>query len=178
MRARLLSTRLAVFARDTRGIAATEFILVVPLLLLILIGSFTIFDWLRASYVTQRATFTVGDLVSRQTERDDDVLDQVKETFFRLAVNDVGQPQLRITSILQTEDGFEVDWTYNSGSGSLASALYDSVIVTQTMVRIVPTFGLLFDRLDWTPAEDGYEIELAYTASTRPRFVTRIAEKQ
>lgn len=173
------------FINDRRGVAALEFMLIAPLLILVLLGTFSIFEWLRSSYVTERATFTVADMVSRQDQKDDAFLAKVGQTFEHLAARHVGKTELKIMSLTRNDKGFNVDWTYSVNAGALAKsavpldlmpvvAQNDSVIVTQTRTVIQPAFSYLYDVIRPGMRETNYGIELKYTATVRPRFGGRI----
>lgn len=59
------------------GLATVEFALVLPFLMLMIIGSAGIFDYLQAKGRAQSAADTVADLISRSMEMDDDEFDDV-----------------------------------------------------------------------------------------------------
>lgn len=60
---------------DKKGVAAVEFAMVVPLILLLLLGSVGLFDLYNGSRSIERGAATVVDLVSRQSEMEDDKFD-------------------------------------------------------------------------------------------------------
>lgn len=83
-------------------------------------------------------------------------------------------------SLIRNEKGFDVEWTYSVNPGVLAKstlplnlmpevARNDSVIVTQSRTVIQPTFSYLYDQIRPGMRETNYGIELAYTATVRPR---------
>jgi Flp pilus assembly protein TadG len=164
---------------DRSGAAGIEFGFVAPLLILLLLASFTTFDLFRAANIADKSTFTIGDFISRQTEATDSVFGQAKAMMQRLARNDVGNPQIRISSVMRTSEGFTVQWTYNSENGELSKskldtqhvpdiAINDSVIVTETIVKVNPFMAVSIGR-------DNGLFTFEHRAVTRPRFVGRIA---
>jgi Flp pilus assembly protein TadG len=166
------------FLRDCRGVAATEFLLVAPILIVLIFTGFTVFQLVRAAYVAEKSTFTVADLMSRQLEANDALLGQMKSTFARLAQNDIGEPQLRISSIIREAKGFTVGWSYNSGKGTLSTralpladlpdiAVNDSILLTESIVSVRP----VLDIVSITP--EGL-MTFEHTAVMRPRFVGRL----
>ena len=175
--------RLAIsrFASDRSGIAAVEFALLAPFLIILIFTSFTVFQMVRASYVADRSTFTVGDLMSRQTETNTTQLVQMKAVFEHLVTDLNTTPELRITSLIRTAGGYVVDWTYSSRpQGSLARsempvaalpsiAVDDSILLTESVVSVQPFMNLL-------PAATGASMTFAHTATTRPRFVGRLTK--
>lgn len=166
---------------DRSGAAGIEFGFIAPLLILLLLASFTIFDLVRAANIADKSTFTIGDFISRQTEATDSVLAQAKAMMQRLARNDVGNPQIRISSVLRTSEGFIVQWTYNSEKGELSKskldtrhipdiAINDSVIFTETIVTVSPFMVVSI-------GNDKGLFTFEHRAVTRPRFVGRIARR-
>ena len=63
------------FRREERAAVSTEFVLILPLLLWWYVGSFAFYDAFRDYNVTVKASYTLGDILSRQTEIDNDYLD-------------------------------------------------------------------------------------------------------
>ena len=168
---------------DESGAAGIEFTLIAPLFIILMFSAFTIFDLFRADSIANKATFTIGDFMSRQTEATDPVFKQVKDMMQRLARNDVGQPLIRISSITRMSEepnGFSVDWTYNSGSGELSAkdidltklpdiAVNDSIILTETYVNVYPFMAIVI-------GEKNGLFTFEHNAVTRPRFVGRIVK--
>ncbi|NRA87157.1 MAG: pilus assembly protein [Rhizobiales bacterium] len=62
---------LKAFRRDAVGVAAIEFALVVPFLLLLMIGSISVFDGIRGWTTYGNTVATISDLISRQIRMDD-----------------------------------------------------------------------------------------------------------
>ena len=59
---------------DESGAAGIEFTLIAPLFIILMFSAFTIFDLFRADSIADKATFTIGDFMSRQTEATDPCL--------------------------------------------------------------------------------------------------------
>lgn len=167
------------FLANRRGIAATEFALIAPVLLILIFIGFSLFEVIRATYVADKATYTVGDLISRQTTTDSAQLAQIADVFRHLAIDHTNAPQLRITSLLRDEDGFSVDWTYSwPANGSLSErdippsslptvAVNDSVLLTETSVTVRPFLAIM-------PTFKGTTMTFEHEGATRPRFVGRL----
>jgi hypothetical protein len=62
----MMKTLFNAFARDQRGASMVEFAMLVPVLLLVFLGTNTAFDLFRNAQNVEKATFTVGDMLSRQ----------------------------------------------------------------------------------------------------------------
>lgn len=66
----LLTARHAIkrFSRDTNGAALVEFALCLPLLLVFLAAAVVLQDAIRMGYINEKASYTLGDMASREDE--------------------------------------------------------------------------------------------------------------
>lgn len=159
---------------DERGVSAVEFALMVPLLLALLLGTVTIFDLFRTAQAADKSTFSVGDMLSRQTVADNNLLNSML-TFVEKTVPLDGQARMRVSSISNNAGKLKLDWSKVVGNTAIEIetlsydlvpdiAVGDSVILTETYMpyrAFISTFG--FDKL-------------VFSNKTvhRPRFVGRI----
>lgn len=133
------------FLRDRRGASAVEFALLVPVLLTLLLGSITVFDLFRTSQAVEKATFTVGDMLSRNklglTEPDLNLM----VAFVERTVETQSKPRLRVSSIATVGGQLKVNWTRSVGNervemgavsldGVPLMAEGDSVILTEAFI--------------------------------------------
>lgn len=160
---------------DERGVSAVEFALIVPLLLAVLLGTVTIFDAFRTAQAAEKGTFTVGDMLSRQTAISQPMLTSML-TFVEKTVNFDGSARMRVSSISNAAGTLILDWSHSVGDQNLAIdaidygtipdiAVGDSVVLTEVFIphqAFVAGFG--FDRIVYNNK-----------AVTRPRFVGKIA---
>lgn len=105
------------FARDTRGSVSVEFVLVAPFLFWALMATYAYFDGYRQSTINLKATYTISDLISRETmEINDDYIDSMFE-LFELMTRPRSLVKLRISIIRYDEDDgrYYVDWSANRG---------------------------------------------------------------
>ena len=85
---------------DRSGVAAVEFALIAPLLVLVLLGTVTLFDFYRESLALERATASMSDYMSRQTELPRSVLDnRIIATLKALVPQPDGALEVRISSL-------------------------------------------------------------------------------
>jgi Flp pilus assembly pilin Flp len=171
----MIKRLLSQLRRDERGVSAVEFALIVPLLLAVLLGTVTMFDAFRTAQAAEKGTFTVGDMLSRQTAISQTLLNSMV-TFVEKTVNFDGSARLRVSSISNVSGTLTLDWSHAAGDQSLVIdpidyaivpdiAVGDSVVLTEVFVphrAFVPGFG--FDRIVYNNK-----------AVTRPRFVGKIA---
>ena len=142
--------------RDERGASAIEFALLAPVLLMVLIGTTTVFDIFRNAQNVEKATFTVGDILSRQTSISDTSLNALM-SIMRHTVPTAEDGALRVTSLTRKGSKLEQDWSKIVGnSTSVGSAPIpkdilpqiangDSVILTESFVphsAMFAAFGL------------------------------------
>jgi Flp pilus assembly protein TadG len=162
--------------RDQRGAVAIEFALVVPLLLTILLGAVTMFDLYRGAQNADKATFTIGDIVSRQTVMNTAMLTSM-HNLLKHSVSGSQQSAIRVSSITKTNTGLVAQWTKTVGPVAAINgaaipysivpniAVGDSVVLTETFVPRKAIFS-------------GFGVG-AFNARTRaahrPRFVATIA---
>ena len=100
MQHRLLQLRLHRFWRDEEGNIAVEAILILPLLFWAYLSMFAIFDAYRQHAVNQKAAYTIGDIVSRQTTPlDPAFLTGTREVLNYLTNSTNSETTIRVSSI-------------------------------------------------------------------------------
>lgn len=133
------------FCSDRRGASAVEFALLLPALLVLLLGSVTVFDLFRTSQASEKATFTVGDMLSRNKLGLKEADLKLMVSFIENTVEHEGRARLRVSSISNVRGRLEVNWTQAVGDDRIAMAAVslegipfmaegDSVILTETFV--------------------------------------------
>lgn len=160
------------FASDRAGVAAIEFALIAPVLVLLLLGATTLFVLYRDAEVAEKSTFTLGDMLSRRTDITTGELDVNRAIFVAMTDHPSNDTTLRITSIMRKNDKFMVCWSYAPApmtamtTGAIPTASMptvangDSVVFVETTVQSTPMFGLL-----GLPA-----MTLTHFSAARPRF--------
>jgi Flp pilus assembly protein TadG len=117
------------FARAKDGAAAVEFALLAPLMVLVLFGSIELINMLQANQRVENTAISLADVISRDTEVDDDEIDGVwaSVTPLMFPSTAVGM-DLRITSISFDENNnAEVVWSEVCGvqnSGQCGASSY------------------------------------------------------
>lgn len=166
------------FGRNERGASAVEFALLAPVLLVLLLGTVTVFHLFRNAQNLEKATYTVGDILSRQTVVTPAVLtDMLSLVGHTVPIGGAGA--LRVSSISKVGGALVVDWTKTAGASASVGtseipmnvvpdiADGDSVLVTESFVpytALISGFGL-------------DAITFHYHAVQRPRFVGSIVFK-
>lgn len=134
--------------RDERGTVAVETVLIAPLLILGLFFSYEAYGLVRQQSLREKATYTVADILSRETAIvDDTYIDNVKRVFGMMS--GTADSQLRISVVRyrndpsQGIDEFDLRWSEVRGTGPMTA-------LTDTAVRSAhDTFPIM---------EDGEEI--------------------
>lgn len=171
----MMDLRLRGLKRDEGGVSTVEFALLAPVLLALLLGAVTVFDLFRTAQSAEKATFNVGDMLSRQTAITNTLLASMI-TFVGHTVDYEGQARIRVSSISNIAGVMLVDWTNTAGDASITlpamsysdiplTALGDSVILTEVFVphrAFIPIVGL-------------DKVLYSNRSVHRPRFVGRIA---
>ncbi|WP_417729424.1 TadE/TadG family type IV pilus assembly protein [Roseovarius sp.] len=113
------------FWKQECGTAAMETVVMFPFLFMGLTFSYEYYDMFRYQSVREKATYTVADMLSRETSVvDQTYMDNVKK-LFDLMTNDAGINQVRVTVVryhfdeANSIDEFELRWSEVRGSGTL-----------------------------------------------------------
>jgi Flp pilus assembly protein TadG len=106
------------FAREEKGTASIEAMIMVPLIFGVLMTIFTLSDLFRQHSMHQKAAYTIGDMISRETlPIDADYLDGAHGLFDTLT-RDPQDSTFRV-SVLRwnnTNSKFQLDWSQTRGN--------------------------------------------------------------
>ncbi len=111
-------------ARDCRGVAAVEFAIIFPVLVLMLFGVIELSNYLMAGRKVLGVAHTVGDLIAREVNIDQNTLDDIYESAaLIMAPFSSGDISIGVASIVFDAGGNPtLDWESNFASGSVANA--------------------------------------------------------
>lgn len=159
------STRLAQFARDARGVAAVEFALILPILLLLYLGTVEASSLITVDRRINTISGTVGDLVSRWNPDDEEIPLSTLNDYFK-ASEAIAYPypttalKQAVSFVEVASDGStKVLWScgYNGGTKRAADSEYatlpDSmiaiarggyVVASETWYPYKPVLGLIY----------------------------------
>lgn len=173
------------FGRDERGNISVEAMIVFPTLLVLFAVSWVFFDVMRQQSVNQKANYTIGDILSRETEMlDETYIDNAHNLLFHLTKAQGTDADLRVSVVQYNENGggnngtYEMVWSKARGDwspltdGDIATyqprlpilAPGDQTILVETRDLYVPTF---------TPI--GLEtFDITTYSFTRPRFAPQL----
>jgi len=171
------------FTWDNQGVAAVEFAIVFPLLIVFLTGSMSLFDGLRGARVYGQAATTVADLVTRQIEMNNDKLSDMYATAAALTgqYSRVSNYQISITSIVNEFDSrgntdLSIAWSRGNASGAALNAddlgNYDLPQLFEGESVILVVMSGTYTPAIWADAVG--HISYHRHALRRPRFVPEI----
>jgi len=146
------------FRDEDQGSIAVETIIVIPILFWGYLSMFAIFDAYRQQAINQKAAYTLGDIISRETTPiDNNYLIGAREMLAYLTANETTDVALRVTSVTYDEDNDEYVrfWSEKKGwmpelSNEAIQALRDdlpvmpdneTVVVVETFVNYDPPFN-------------------------------------
>ncbi|MFY2826092.1 TadE/TadG family type IV pilus assembly protein [Ruegeria sp. MALMAid1280] len=168
---------LARFARSEHGGLAFEGIVVFPIFVWSITLGYTFFDGFRQNTANLKAAYTVGDLISRETDELTDTYAQSMYTVMRRMVNNNSTLKMRLSFIMYQEDddrhyvhwsttcGFVGTWD-NSNIDRIKENLppmadLDTLILVETLNDYNPLF-----KTGWLTKDH----EFTNFVFTRPRF--------
>lgn len=142
--------------RDQDGSVSVEAMLMLPLLVWCFVGTWVFYDAYKAQFVNAKASYTIGDILSRETGF---VTPEYMDSLYDLQqfLIDRSEPiRLRLSVITYDEDSdsYDVRWSRNRGGGGtidnsdiegmrhMIPAMADgaSAIIVQTSMNYVPIY--------------------------------------
>jgi hypothetical protein len=174
-----LMGRLTGFARKEDGTIALEAMIVLPAMFWAFLVCFSIFDTFRMYSINQKAAFTIGDAISRETAPlDGAYLEGARQMFEYLSASE-GRSSIRVSSLRWdgADERFYSDWSHISGNvnpltDGEVSGMNDRLPVMPNNERIV----LVETWSDYDPPfRTGIEEQnIRNFVFTRPRFAPRV----
>lgn len=152
--------RIQGFLRNERGTAVAEFVIVFPLLIWAWLAMYYYWDAYRAINLSQKASFTVADTLSRQNDViNASYVDGMEELLALLAWSDAAGTQMRVTSVTwdAVAKKHNVSWSYspNADKTALTTATlvpfknqlpelaeFETVLVVETWIAYEPPLGI------------------------------------
>lgn len=174
---------LMAFGKDSKGIAAIEFGLVLPVIVMILMGFIALYDGMSGSRSIDHGASTIVDLVTRQNEMDDEKFDLLFATSQSL-IGKYSDGDNYIVTITSVENVFDssADSTLSVGwsKSNVTSAELDDSDLANFELPAIPEGGsviLVNIRVNYTPYISTDEVSLfEFTRDVvrRPRFLDNI----
>ncbi|MEP3279488.1 MAG: TadE/TadG family type IV pilus assembly protein [Stappiaceae bacterium] len=169
------------FTEDQNGVAAVEFALVVPILIVLFFGSVELSNAVTVDRKVSQVALTMADLVAQSKDR---VTPNEMNEYFDLSDTMVApfsaaDMEIVVSSVSADEDGnLEVDWSHANSNGSKWSkgavppitipdevaTPNSSIVVTEVKFEFKPLFGAIFNDITGSSA-----INLESTYFLQPR---------
>lgn len=168
------------FARDESGAVIAEFVLAMCWLCWWYVASFAIFDGFRQYNASIKATYTVGDILSRQMVVVDSTYLEGLRGLYEYLIKFGSDADLRYTSVKwdQQADRYEVHWSYATGTrGLLTTADLTTmenrlpILVDGEHVLLVESWSV-YNTLFSVGVSQGLEFNNYMVTS--PRFAARV----
>lgn len=161
--------------REESGTFSVEAVLMFPLLIWAFVAMFVFFEGLRESNINLKATYTVSDLLSRETELiDQDYLDGMN-TIYSWLSRSSNEVNLRVTVVRYNEadDNHIKVWSRGVGKPDLTQEEIDTQITPQVPIMADADSAIVVET--WTTYTPVMEIGLTETdiynlVVTSPRF--------
>lgn len=168
------------FAQDTRASMTVEAVLILPLLMFWFAASFVFFDGFKNRNMALKATYTIGDILSRRTEGvTSGYISNLQDLYDSLAYTS-GSSALRVTSLEWDEDNQEHSVQWSESSKSTLSEQTNGTVRTEAFRDRVPlmadgeTVILVETFSDYNPVFDvgwGHRVFENFVI-TSPRFAS------
>lgn len=175
-----LKSTFARFARREDGAIMAETVVILPMMLWAFLALFVYWDSFRSLNTTQKASYTISDMISREMVPVNDAYITGMRNVMQYMLDQGEVPRVRVTSVYYSaaNSRFEVHWSRSPGSAmvplttstlqALASRIPamsdgDYVIIVETEVDYVPSFNVGLD-----------DTVMKQFIVTRPRFVPRV----
>lgn len=159
---------------------SAEVVLALPVFIWCIFGMYTYWDAFKSLNTTQKASFTISDLITREMQPVTDQYINGLHDVLQYMVSDKLPVMLRVTSVTFSgpRNRYEVDWSRSPNAEKpqlttnslqpLANKIPiladgDSIILVETWAEFTPFFDLYL-------TEDEFEQFIV----TKPRFVPRI----
>ena len=148
------------FARDERAALSVEAAVMLPLLAALYVAGIVWFDALRREAAITRASYVVGDLLSRRTGTVTVTDIEGLKAVFETMTGTQNRTWIRVTELIRCTDGLRVAWTHatddkpvmtqNRLSGHLSQvpALSEGerIVITESFSDYDPVFNVGLDK--------------------------------
>lgn len=167
------------FFRDEAGNIAIEAVIVLPILFWAYLSMFAIFDAYRQYAINQKAAFTIGDLISRQTTPLDAAFLSGTRDLFDTLTRGQTVSSMRVTSVRYDAetDSYAQDWSQALGA---ATAAEDPMVQEWAdQLPVMPDNERVMVVETWSDYDPPFNTGLTLSqihnfVFTRPRYAPRV----
>ncbi len=168
------------FLRRENGSLSVEACFAVPILAWAVVATFVFFDAFKTMNITQKATYTIADMISREEVAvDDNYITALHETFDFLA-GDYGENAIRVTVVEMVTDedtgDSNLELVWSKGVNVRPYATLQIIEDRIPNIAVGEQLIVVESEQEWTPA---FKVGLAryrfaQVALARPRFAPKI----
>lgn len=175
-----IRSALTVFRRQESGTLSAEVVLALPIFIWCIFGMYTYWDAFKSLNSTQKASFTISDLITREMRPVTPQYLNGMHDVLQYMVSDKLPVKLRVTSVTFSgpRNRFEVEWSRspNGEKPQLTTASLQALVSKIPMLADGDSIILVETWAEFTPFFDLYltEDEFEQFIVTKPRFVPRI----
>lgn len=142
------------FQRETSGAVTVEVVIIFPLIALLLISCFTFFDAFRKYRNAQNITFTVSDIISRYTEFNDVILNDLNNIYNEITLSNDANTHIRVTSVSEYFGSLKIDWSAATNNAVIHNDITDLPTEYIPTLSIGETVLLVETSVKWRPFSD------------------------
>lgn len=166
--------------RSEDGAVSTEAVLMFPLLIWAWIAMFTFFEGLRETNINQKASYTIGDMLSRETNEIDMTYLEGMRDVFDWMTRTQKPVEMRVTVVRWNEESGQHDLIWSrgvGGPGDLTQTAFTSKITPQMPILADASSAIVVET--WAHFEPVLDIGLTPTTIynlvvTPPRFADQL----
>ena len=167
------------FMRREDGTIAIEAMIVLPLLFWTYLSMFSIFDAFRMYSINQKAAYTIGDAISRETVPIDGQYLEGAQDLFEYLARAQGKSSIRVSQVWYdaVADEYHSDWSQVRGT---VAALVDADVRNwHQKLPVLPNNERLVLVETWSDYDPPFntgleEREIRNFVFTRPRYAPRV----
>ena len=167
------------FIKTEDGNIAIEAVIVLPILFWGYLSMFAIFDAYRQHSINQKAAFTIGDLISRQTTPLDTEFLTGARDLFDMLTRSQGVSSMRVTSVRFDADtqSYTQDWSQALGAATAAEGA--TVQGWADQLPVMPDNERVMVVETWSDYDPPFNTGLTLShihnfVFTRPRYAPRV----
>ena len=173
------------FRGEQDGSVMVETVICLPLLIWGVVASYEFFEVHRYKSAREKATYTVADMLSRESASVNDQYIDNAMTLFDAISNDSGVNQLRVSVVMYDldEDEYSIWWSETRGTGDMID-LADADVRTAHAVLPILNDGehliLVESESDYQPTFNvglGSEVPIATRIFTKIRFQAQLCHE-
>jgi Flp pilus assembly protein TadG len=174
-----LIQKLRRFARANKGVAALEFAIIAPLLMVpLLLGSVDLIDVMGANKRAQNAAASLADVVARDTEVTNAEMAGIWRALDILMYpNDPGTMEIRVTSI-SIENASTARVVWSEGHGGMSGRQAGTTVALDNRMMTVGTSIIMVESVYKYDAPLGFlfqnQVQMSHNAYRRSRLVDPI----